>query len=125
MSQYSQGVAPLALKAAADLSTKQYFFVKLTASRKVNIAAGATTPVFVLQNKPDAADDVAEVAQPGSTTKVKLGGTVTYGDHLTSDSAGKAIVTVTNTNFVGGIALESGVTDDLIEMLVAHLKVAA
>lgn len=125
MSQYLQGVAPMTVKAAADLSTKQYFLVKFTAARKVNIAAGATTPVFVLQNKPDAADDAAELAMPGSTTKVKLGGTVTYGDKLTSDGSGKAITTTTNTNHVAGIALESGVADDLIEMLVALSQVAA
>lgn len=49
-------------KAAADLSTKQYYFVKLTAAETVNVCAALTdVPIGVLQNKPSAANQEAEV----------------------------------------------------------------
>jgi hypothetical protein len=40
-------------EAAADLSAKQYYFVKLTSAGKVDVCAAVTdVPIGVLQNKP-------------------------------------------------------------------------
>lgn len=58
-------------------------------------------------------------------SRVKLGGTVTRGNKLTSDAAGKAVaigaVAGTNYNSIG-IALASGVADDIVPMLIAQTR---
>lgn len=58
-------------------------------------------------------------------TRVKLGGTVTRGNKLTSDANGKAVaigaVAGTNYNSIG-IAMASGVADDIIPMLIAQTR---
>jgi hypothetical protein len=52
----------LPLKAAADLSSKQYYYVKITADSTVNVCTAATDiPIGILQNKPDAAGKTADV----------------------------------------------------------------
>src|SRR5574337_1127881 len=56
------------LKAGADLSAKQYYFVKLSADKTVVVCAAATDiPIGVLQNKPDASGKAAEVVAVGVT----------------------------------------------------------
>lgn len=70
----------------------------------------------------------AESGQPFDITllglsKVKLGGTVTRGDLLTSDSAGLAVelsdaILAAGKAYSGGVALQSGVSGDIIDILV-------
>ena len=61
------------MEAAADLSTKQFYCVKATADKTINIATvkGATT-LGVLQNKPSVAGDVADIMCLG-VTKLMVG----------------------------------------------------
>ena len=100
---------------AVDLSEKQYFVVDQTGDNKVDLAAAATDFVLgAVQNKPKKGE-ASQVILSGRTAKVKLGGTVSRGDRLTSDSAGKAIKTVTEDNLTFGEAIQAGVADDLIE----------
>lgn len=55
------------LKAAADLSAKQFYFVKLTADNTVNVCSALTdVPIGVLQNTPTA-NQAAEVTVLGQT----------------------------------------------------------
>lgn len=83
-------------------------------------ATASTEPlVGVFQHTTGAAGDEVRVALSG-ITNIKLGGTVTRGDKLTSDANGKAVAAApaagVNANYVG-IALASGVVDDIIPML--------
>ena len=57
---------------------------------------------------------------PGASDKVmlKLGGTVSVGSWITSDSAGLGVATTTNKDVVIAIALDSGVASDLIPVRV-------
>lgn len=105
--------------AAADLSAKRYFIVKQTSDTEVNLADSATAKlVGTLYNDPvsgqEASVDGLVAGKPG-TGLVKLGGTVSYGSKLTSDSNGKAVATTTTGNVVIGIALQEGVDGDIIE----------
>ena len=113
--------------AAADLSAKRYFIVKQTSANKVNLAAAATDLEIVgtLNNKPKA-DEGADVIlrSGGETGKVILGATVSRGDHLTTDSAGKAIKTTTANDEVIGRVLQAGVSGDLVEYMPAIYKYA-
>lgn len=53
---------------------------------------------------------------PNKDVLLQLGGTVTMGDYLTSDGNGKGVTTTTTGQYIGGRAMESGVTDDLIRV---------
>jgi len=79
-------------KAAADLSTYQYHFVKLSADNTVAICAADTDiPIGVLQNKPSAAGIAAEVLMAGvSKLEVGAGGALTYGLAVGTDANGEA-----------------------------------
>jgi hypothetical protein len=106
---------------AADYSEKQYFIVWV-ANGLATLADDADVPgeniMGAIMNKPQAgAGANVEVAMPhgGGTAKVKLGGSVSAGDQLTTDSAGKAIVTTTSDDYVFGLALQDGDANDVIE----------
>jgi len=115
-------------KAGADLSAKQFFIVKFTAANTVGLASAATDVLLgTLRNKPEQ-NETAEVhlIGAGGTAKVKLGGSVTAGNFLTADSAGKAVATTTTGNYVLGRALEDGDADDIIEFVpMGHGRYAA
>src|SRR5215510_10160096 len=76
------------ITAAADLSTKQFYGVKLTADRAVNIAtAGA---VFaVLQNKPKLGE--AAALTNSGIVKCISGGVIAAGDKISTDANGKFV----------------------------------
>lgn len=54
----------------------------------------------------------------GQIILLELGGTVAWGDTLTSDGSGKGITTVTDANWYGARALSSGVSGQLIKVQV-------
>lgn len=104
ISNYSVKVT---LVAAADLSAKQYHFVKLDSSGKAAaIAANTDRAIGVLQNAPLAGQE-AEVLVVGGT-KLVAGEAVAEGAVLSTTSAGKAdSITVgsATTQYILGTAL--------------------
>ena len=104
-------------KAAGDLSTKQYLFMKVSAAQTVDTCAGITDKAIgVLQDKPAAAGRNASVAVAG-TTKVVAGAAITAGTYVAPMASGKA-QTAASTQFPRGMALETAVADgDIIEIL--------
>lgn len=81
--------------AGADLSTKQYLFVKASGVDVVVSAAGGDVTIGVLQNDP-LQDQSANVMSDG-ISKIIMGATVAAGVEVMSDSAGRAIAaTATN-----------------------------
>jgi hypothetical protein len=75
--------------ASADLSTKQYYFVKMSGERTVTVCAGATDkPIGVLQNNPTSGQ-AAEVCVVGQT-KVSGDGDLNYGDLIGTSGDGQA-----------------------------------
>lgn len=81
----------ITLKAAADLSTKQYHFVELTASDTVNACNGTTDKAIgILQNKPTAAGQPAVVAIAGVSKLVAGGALATAGSYLATKADGRA-----------------------------------
>lgn len=80
----------------------------------------ATSKNFgIAMNTVTTAEDKVEVALPGGGAKGLLGGTVSFGDLLTADSAGKLVATTTANDKVVAQAMEDGVVDDLIAVMVA------
>ena len=87
------------LEANADLSTKQWYFVKMTTTNKrVGLASVDGEAVLgVLVNKPSAAGQAAEVVMFGMV-KIIAGETITAGDKIKTDASGKAgVVDLTST----------------------------
>lgn len=104
-------------KAAGDLSTKQYLFMKLSAAQTVDTCAATTDKSLgVLQDKPSAAGKDASIAVDG-TTKVVASGVIAFGAYVAPTAAGKA-QTAVSTQYPRGQALEAATADgDIIEIL--------
>jgi hypothetical protein len=102
--------------AAADLSTHQFKFAKVTGANAVNIAtAGTDVVIGVIQNKPTSGQAV-EVETQG-TTKVVAGAAISAGAAVMPDASGRA-VTATSTNKIQGVALEAaGGAGELVTVL--------
>jgi len=113
----------------SNLSGKEYYFVTLDTSdadRVVNLAAAASAPVFILGEGADGSTTEAiGTLMVAGFGKLKLGGSVSRGDRLTSDGNGKGIATTTNNDWYGAIAMEAGVSNDVIEVLIAVGQVGA
>jgi len=110
ISNYSVKVS---LVAGADLSTKQYTFVKINSSGEAVAAAAATDiPVGVLQNAPTSGQE-AEVLVVGGT-KIVAGAAIADGAQIGTSSAGKAVALVAGTDttkYVAGTILTESAAD--------------
>lgn len=102
-------------EAGADLSAKQYYFVDVSSDGQVDPAGDGLFAIGVLQNTPAAAGRAATVCV-GGITKVACGGTITIGNPVASDSAGKAVACATN-DVILGEALETGASGNVIAIL--------
>ena len=124
MAYESNGVDLGFFTAAADLSSKQFYFVKLASSTTVNVCAAVTDkPIGILQNKPEsggqamvrcfgvskvsadptlAAGDVIGTAADGQAQPISLGSETTVhvcGQAIEAGSAGEtltAFINITN-----------------------------
>lgn len=107
----------LSLPVAADYSAKQYYIMKQNSSSQAELASTAGEKVIgVLQDDPDTAGEVGAVRVMG-VTKVETGGTITVDDYLVANASGQAITRVSEDEYVVGRALASGVSGDIISML--------
>lgn len=98
--------------AGADLSAKQYHFVKLNTSKQVVICAATTDlPIGVLQNKPTSGQ-AAEVVMAGAT-KVVGDANLAKGDTIGTSADGQAAVYAAGTDttkYIVGRVLEENTT---------------
>ncbi len=107
--------------AGADLSTKQYTFVKLNASGEVIAAAAATDiPIGVLQNNPASGAEASVTIVGG--TKIVAGAAIGEGALVGTSSTGKAVALVAGTDttkyVVGTLLTESGADGDIVSAVV-------
>ncbi len=104
--------------AAADLSAKQYYFVKLSAANTVNVCTAITDiPIGILQNKPESGE-AATVCLFG-ISKVSADGTLAAGNLIgtSADSQADAIAAGTDTTvYTMGQALEAAAAGDTVSM---------
>jgi len=103
-------IQSISLVAAADLSAKQYYCVKVDSNGKAALCGAAENSVGILQNDPTSGQ-MATVGMLG-LSKAKYGASVTAGANLMTDASGK-LITATGTNPVIALALESGSTDEI------------
>lgn len=107
--------------AGADLSTKQYTFVKLNSSGEVIAAAAATDiPIGVLQNNPASGAEASVTIVGG--TKIVAGAAIGEGGLVGTSSTGKAVALVAGTDttkyVVGTLLTESGADGDIVSAVV-------
>ena len=104
--------------AAADLSAKQYYFVKLSAANTVNVCTAITDiPIGILQNKPESGE-AATVCLFG-ISKVSADGTLAAGNIIgtSADSQADAIAAGSDTTvYTMGQALEAAAAGDTVSM---------
>ena len=77
--------------------------------------------IGIFQHTTVAAGDTVRLMMTG-ISRIKLGGTVTRGDRLTSDAAAKGVTAAPATgvnNSIIGTALQSGVNGDIISVFLA------
>lgn len=115
---YQEQKTSISLPANADLSSNQYHFVTTTNSSgqaRVALAGDGAFAIGVLQNKPDTAGDVAEIAI-GGVLKVVAGGSITSGAAVACDANGEA-VTAASGDVILGTAIKSADAADIIPVL--------
>ena len=115
---YQQAQTNITLKAGADLSAKQYFFVKIDANGDAVLAGNGENAIGVLQNAP-ASGEAANIAVAG-VSKVIIGDTTSLdsGVVISSDADGKATIGV-STDFALAILIEdTTANDDVVSCLI-------
>jgi hypothetical protein len=86
--------------AAADLSSSQFYVVKLTGARQVNLAAATTDVAYgILQNKPTLGQ-AADVGLLG-VSKAVAGAAVAAGAGLMTNTSGQVITATTGNKRLG------------------------
>lgn len=106
------------LEAAADLSAKQYYIVKLASATTINVSDSAAAAYGVLQDKPKSGEHgLVAVAGSGGITRVISDGSgtaIAAGDFIKSHTNGKAIKAGTDKDRAIGMALEASSADGTI-----------
>lgn len=114
---FEQPGVVVSFEAGADLSTRQYHFVKVTGAQTCNaITATTDKPVGVLQNKPGAVGRAATVNVDG-ISKVVAGAAIAAGSPITFNAAGQAIVATTGLTIHGVAMGSAGALADLVSVL--------
>lgn len=105
------------LTASADLSAKQFHFVKLASATTVDVCSGVTDkPIGILQNTPTSGQ-AAEICIFG-ITKVVSDGTTAAGNLIGTSADGQAAVYTSSdtTKFICGQAIEAGAASEVVTM---------
>ena len=112
-----EGVRSMSLPAAEDLSASQFCFMNIDAAGRIALPSANGDAVGVLQDKPDAIDRAGEVGMLEASLRLKViaAGTITAGNKIKTDAAGKALVATTGTHVLA-TALKSAVAGDLVEI---------
>jgi hypothetical protein len=108
-----EGKIDLSRPTETDLSAKQYFIVKHDAAELVELAGAADKALGILQNAPDGSTNqaTAQVRIQG-VSKVKAAAAITFGDYITADSSGEAVVAIAGQEYIG-VALTSADNNDV------------
>lgn len=123
--EISNGTLKVTLAAGADLSAKQYFFVKMSADNTCVVCSAATdVPIGVLQNAPISGGEASVLVVGG--TKLVAGAAIAAGVKIGTASTGKADAKVAGTDtteYTVGQVLQSSGAD--LEILTAVINCAS
>lgn len=127
----------VSLPASTDLSTKQYYAVKLDSNGQVALAGAGECAIGILYSKPSAQGTIASVRPlDGRKALGFAGGTIAKGALVAADANGKFVTATkgsTDTSDAGsgtdalvgshvlGVAIESAVSGDIFQILALAL----
>ena len=118
--EYVDSQSKISLAAGADLSAKQYTFVKMSGTGVISAAAATDVVIGVLQNAPTSGK-TAEVAIDG-VTKLKASAAISAGALVGTTSTGLAVAVVAGTDttkYVFGQAITAaGASGDIITVAI-------
>lgn len=118
----------ISFQAAADLSAKQFFFVKLdTSGNMAAIAAVTDIPLGILQDKPAALGRAGCVMLDG-VSKVVAGANLAKGDQVGVDSTGRAVTYLAGTDTtkrIVGTVLDDNVAANGLATIMFDCKATA
>jgi len=113
-----QLISDVTFEAAADLSAKQFHFVKLTAANTVNVCTATTdNPIGILQNKPSAAGRPAVVRLFG-ISKAVASGAISAGALIATEADAEAGTPAASDPVVGKALEAAAAQGDLIKVLI-------
>ncbi len=109
--------------AKRDLSSYQYHQMTLDTDGLIDYCdtSAGTKPIGILQNKPEAANEEAEIALPGSASLMVVNATtdISQMDYLGSGNDYHGVKVTADKALFGAVALEDATEDgDIIEVLV-------
>lgn len=104
-------------EASGDLSTKQYYAVKIDSNAQIAVAGEGDKGIGILQDKPAAANRAGCVAI-GGISKCVWGGSVTKGDRVVQNSTGKLVTVGSGDDWSLGVALSTGASDTIGTVLI-------
>ena len=102
----------LANKASTDLSGKEGFIAEYDSGLKLS---GGTNALGVITEGGATESDVAILGTFDGVLRGKAAGTIAVGDKLKVDSNGKLAAYTSGAGTVVGVALQTGVADELVE----------
>jgi hypothetical protein len=117
----------ITLKAAADLSSYQYCFVKLDSNGNAAVCTAVTDkPIGVLQNQPISGKEASIVVEGG--TKLKASAAINIGASLGTTTGATAVTyaqgTDTSKYIVGTALTAAGAASDIISAVVSCASAA-
>ncbi len=123
--EIANSAVKITLPAGADLSAKQYYFVKINTSAQAVLCSGATDkPIGVLQNAPTSGQ-AAEITVVGGT-KIVASASLDEGVAIGTTAAGKAgakTVGTDTTNYIVGNVIQAAGAD--LDVLTAVINCAS
>jgi hypothetical protein len=119
--ELSDSQVVLSIPAGADLSAKQYTFVKISGTGVVSTAAVTDAPIGVLLNDPKEGETAA-VAVSG-VVKLKASAAITAGAPIGTTNAGLGVTLVPGTDdtkyIVGRAITAAGAANDIITVAIS------
>lgn len=124
--ELSDSQVVLSIPAGADLSSKQYTFVKLSGTDVISAAAATDLPIGVLVNDPASGETAAVVVS--GVVKLKASAAITAGALVgtTSTGLGVALTAGTDTTkyILGRAVTAAGAANDIITVAVNCANIA-
>ena len=118
--EYVDSQVVLSIPAGADLSAKQYTFVKISGTGVISVAAATDAPIGVLLNDP-ASGETAAVAVSG-IVKIKASAAITAGAAVGTTATGTAVTLTVGSDttkyIVGRAITAAGSAGDIITVAI-------
>ena len=116
--QVVEGLQWAAYCGSVSLVGKLHYIMKHHTDGTILIAAAATDKLIGVLREEGAVGKPVTI-QTGGVAKVIAGGSIAYGDLITSDGSGKGVATTSATNRYIGFALGAADTNDIFEVYLA------